>query len=76
MVFLFQVSDHISRSTADLKVMDEKAELALKEHERVWKATNKDHLMRVELLRKEKAEKEEEHGVEIAKVKGSDVVVV
>lgn len=54
MSFLFQVSEHISQSTADLKARAEKAELDLKEQEKVCKSTNKDLLMRVELLSKEK----------------------
>lgn len=63
-----------------MKFKSEKADLALKEQESVWKATNKDLLMMVELLRKEKAEKVEEHVVVIteviAKVKGSFLVAV
>lgn len=35
MMFLFHVSDHISLSTADLKIRVEKAERALKEQEEV-----------------------------------------
>lgn len=53
---------------------------ALKEHAKVWKATNEDLWRRVELLSKEKAEKEEEHAAEIpeviTEVKGSAVVAI
>ena len=63
-----------------MKAKAEKAELALKEHEKVWEATNEDLLRRVELLSKFKAKKEEQHAVEITKVivevKDSVVVVV
>ena len=34
----------------------------------MWKATNDDHLKRMELLSKEKAEKEDEHAAEIEEV--------
>lgn len=46
----------------------------------MWKAANEDLLKRVDLLRKEKVEKEEEHDEEmaevIAEVKASVVMVV
>lgn len=78
--FLFQVSDHVSRPTADLKVRVEKDEIALKENEKEWKSINEDLLLRVELLSKEKVEKEEEHAAEVAEVifevRGSVVVAV
>lgn len=45
----------------------------------MWKATNMDLLIRVELMRKEKDKKEEQHVAEIAEVivemKGSTIVV-
>lgn len=67
-VILILGPNYISWSTTDLKVRAEKAELALRELERVWKATNEDLLKRVELLSKEKDEKEDEHVAEIAEV--------
>lgn len=65
MSFLFHVSNHIS---ANLKFQDERVEQVLKEQDNMWKETNEDFLKRVELLSKEKAEKEEEHEAEIAEV--------
>lgn len=58
MSFLFQFSDQIS---ADLRIQFERVEQAIKEQEIVWKKTNDDILKQVELLRKKKALKEEEH---------------
>lgn len=63
--FLCQVSDHIS---ANLSIHAERAEQVLKDQEIMWKAANKDLLKRVELLSKEKAQKEEEHEAEMTKV--------
>lgn len=63
-----------------MKARVEKDELALKEQEKEWKTTNKYLIMRVEMLRKEKVEKNEEHvsGITevITEVKGNVVVVV
>ena len=54
--------------------------MALKEQEKIWRETNEDLLRRVELLSKEKAEKEEEHAVEmdevIAEMKASAIMIV
>lgn len=61
MSFLFQVSDYIS---ADMRIRDEKVEQVIKEKEKMWKAINEDLLKMVELLSKEKAEKEEGHEAE------------
>lgn len=80
MSFLFQVSNHVSRTAVNLNVRAKKAELALKEQEKVWKSTNEDLLMKVELLSKEKVEKGEEHATEmqevIVEVRSSVVVAV
>ena len=77
MSFLYQVSDHAS---TELRIYIERAEQALKEQEKMWKATNEYLLKRVELWRKEKAEKEEEHIAEmeevIAEAKVNAVVAV
>lgn len=63
-----------------MRVQVEKVEQDLREKEKVWKVTNEDLLRRVELLRKEKAEKEEEPDAEIveviAEVKASTIMVV
>lgn len=78
MSFLFQVFG--LSITINLNARDEKVELALKERQKVWKPTNEDLLMSLELLRKEKDEKEEECVAEIAEgiaeVRGSVVVAV
>lgn len=80
MSFLFQVFDHISRSTVNLKIRAERAELPLMEKEKEWKPKNEDLLMRVEPLSKEKDENEGEHAAEmtnvIVEVRSSVVVVV
>lgn len=46
----------------------ERAKQDLQGQERMWKATTKDLLRRVELLSKEKVEKEEEHLLEMEEV--------
>lgn len=45
----------------DLMIRDEKAEQALKEQEKMWKATKEDLLRWLEVQKKEKAEKKEDH---------------
>lgn len=59
---------------------DDKAEMALKEQEKVWKSTNEDLITRVELLCKANTEKEDEHADEMAEVisevRGSVVMAI
>ncbi|KAL7583141.1 hypothetical protein Lser_V15G42752 [Lactuca serriola] len=63
-----EVSSHVSQFVADIRIRTEEVERALKEQEKEWKATIKDLLKRVELLSKEKAQKEEEHVAEMEDV--------
>lgn len=65
MAFLFHVFDHVS---TDLRIRAKKDEETLREQEKVWKATNEDLVKRVEILIKEKVEKEEEHDEKIMEV--------
>lgn len=51
-----------------MRILAKRIEQVLKEQENIWKTTNEDLLKRVELLSKEKAEKAEEHEMEMAKV--------
>lgn len=57
--------DHVSLFIEDMRLRDGEAESTLKEQERIWKANNKDLLMRVEKVSKEKAKKEVDHTQEI-----------
>lgn len=61
MLSLLQVFAHVSQFSTDLRIPAERVEHALKEQEKIWKATNGDILRMVELLRKQQAEKEEKH---------------
>lgn len=65
---LFQVFAYLSQCGADLRIQAEGAEQALMEREKERKVTNKDLLKRVELMIKEKDDKEEEHAVEMEEV--------
>lgn len=63
-----------------MKILTERAELALKEQKKIWRVTNDDLMRRLELMSKEKDAKDAEHAVDmhevIIDVKASANVVV